>query len=382
MSTYDVIVLGVGAMGSATLYHLARRGLRVLGLEQFDIPHELGSSHGVTRIIRLAYYEHPSYLPLLMRSYELWRELERGFGEQLLFITGSIDASGPNEMVFQGSLSSCREYNLPHEVLDGAALAKRFPGYQLPASMMAVLQPEGGFLTPERCIVAHVMGAQAHGADVRAREPVLGWEPTSSGVRVRTSRGTYEAGRLVVSAGAWVAKLLLQLQTVAVPERQVLGWFQPRQPSLFQRGTFPVFNLLVEEGRYYGFPVHGVPGFKIGRYHHFQEVIDPDRLDRAAQERDEEILRVATRRYFPEADGPTMALRTCIFTNTPDEHFLLDLLPGCPQVCVASPCSGHGFKFSSVVGEIMADLAQKGETRHNIAMHRFRPFAPPSAPLQ
>jgi sarcosine oxidase len=373
--TYDVIVLGVGAMGSAAIYHLARRGLRVLGLEQFDIPHDLGSSHGVTRIIRLAYYEHPSYLPLLMRAYELWRELQNGFGEQLLFITGSIDASEPNEGVFQGSLRSCQEYDLPHEVLDGTALAKRFPGYRLPASMQAVLQPEGGFLAPERCIVAHVTGAQSYGAAVHAREPVLGWEPIGDGVRVRTTRGTYEAGRLIVSAGAWVGKLVPQLQTLAVPERQVLGWFQPNNPAFFQRDTFPVFNLLVEEGRYYGFPVHGVPGFKIGRYHHFQEAIDPDHFDRDSHARDEEVLRAVTRRYFPDADGPTMALRTCIFTNTPDEHFILDRLPDCPQVCVASPCSGHGFKFSSVIGEIMADLAEKGETRHDTAMHRFRTFA-------
>lgn len=379
MPAYDVIVLGVGAMGSATIYHLARRGRRVLGLEQFDIPHDLGSSHGVTRIIRLAYYEHPSYVALLKRAYELWRELEKGFGEQLLFITGSVDASLPEEMVFRGSLQSCQQYDLPHEVLDGNQLAKRFPGYRLPASLHGVLQPEGGYLAPERCIVAHVTAAQAHGADVRAREAVLGWEPTANGVRVRTPRGTYEAGKLVVSAGAWVGKLVPTLAASAVPERQVLGWFQPQRPELFHPSRFPVFNLLVEEGRYYGFPIHGVPGFKIGCYHHFQEVIDPDQFDRGVHPRDEEVLRVATRRYFPEADGPTMALRTCIFTNTPDEHFLMDHLPGCPQVCVASPCSGHGFKFSSVIGEIMADLADSGQTRHDIWMYRFRAFAEKSS---
>src|SRR5579859_134681 len=205
---YDVIVLGIGAMGSATAYHLARRGLRVLGLEQFDIPHDLGSSHGVTRIIRLAYYEHPSYLPLLMRAYELWRDLQKEFREKLLFITGSVDVSKPDEAVFQGSLRSCQEYRLPHEVLGAAEVNRRFPGYRLADGMMAVFQPDGGFLTPERCIVAHVMGAQACGAEIHAREPVLEWEPTANGVRVRTSGGNYEAGKLVVSAGAWVAKLV------------------------------------------------------------------------------------------------------------------------------------------------------------------------------
>jgi sarcosine oxidase len=174
---YDVIVIGVGGMGSATLYHLAQRGRKVLGLERYNMPHEMGSSHGITRIIRLAYYEHPSYLPLLHRAYALWRELQQLAGEQLLFITGSLDAGPPGSAVFEGSRQTCELYNLAHEILTGAQVNQRFPGYRLPPETMAVFQPEGGFLTPERCIVAHVMLAQAHGADIHAREPVLGWEP-------------------------------------------------------------------------------------------------------------------------------------------------------------------------------------------------------------
>src|SRR5262245_14572293 len=177
MTRYDVIVIGVGGMGSATVYHLARRGRKVLGLEHFNIPHEMGSSHGITRIIRLAYYEHPSYYPLLRRAYELWRDLEKRAGEQLLFITGSIDASPPGALVFEGSRRSCEEYGLAHEILSGVQLNKRFPGYRLPPETMAVFQPEGGFLTPGRCIVSHVVQAQAAGAEVHAREPVLDWQP-------------------------------------------------------------------------------------------------------------------------------------------------------------------------------------------------------------
>jgi sarcosine oxidase len=371
MNRYDVIVLGVGGMGSATLYHLARRGRKVLGLERYNIPHEMGSSHGITRIIRLAYYEHPSYLPLLRRAYELWRELQQLAGEQLLFLTGSVDAGPPGSPVFEGSRKSCEAYGLPHEVLTGTQLNPRFPGYRLPRETMAVLQPDGGFVTPERCIVAHVTVAQAHGAEVHAREPVLGWEPHGDGVRVQTDRAVYEADKLVIAAGAWVSKLAAPLARVAVPERQVLGWFQPLRPELFAPERFPVFNLLVEEGRYYGLPVHGVPGFKVGRYHHLEEAVDPDQMDRECYPRDEQVLRAVTERYFPDAAGPTMALRACLFTNTPDEHFVLDLHPQYPQVCIASPCSGHGFKFSSVVGEIMADLAEGGATRHDIAMHRL-----------
>jgi sarcosine oxidase len=368
---YDVIVIGVGAMGSATVYHLACRGRKVLGLEQYNIPHEMGSSHGITRIIRLAYYEHPSYVSLLRRAYELWRELQEQAGEQLLFLTGSLDAGPAGSVVVEGSRRSCEDYGLPHEVLSATEVNRRFPGYRLPPDMMAVFQPQGGFLTPERCIVAHAMQAQAMGADIHAREPVLAWEPLSKGVRVTTPRATYEADNLVISAGAWVAKLVGPLQGLAVPERQVLGWFQPREPAWYLPERFPVFNLLAEEGRYYGLPVYGVPGFKVGRYHHLEQKVDPDRCDRECHSMDEQVLRTFTERYFPTGAGPTMGLRACMFTNTADEHFVLDLHPDYPQVCIASPCSGHGFNFSSVVGEIMADLAEKGQTSHDISMHRL-----------
>jgi sarcosine oxidase len=374
---FDAIVVGVVGMGSAALYHLARRGKRVLGIERYDVPHEMGSSHGITRLIRLAYYEHPSYVPLLRRAYELWRELEALAGEQLLYITGSLDAGPPDSEVVQGSLRSCELHDLPHELLSSAEITRRWPGYRLPAAHVAVLQPEGGFLLPERCIVHHVEAAQALGAEVHAREQVLDWAPTSDGggVRVRTDRGTYEADRLIVSAGAWVGALVKRLAGLAVPERQVLAWLQPRQPELFEFGRFPVFNLLVDEGRYYGFPIHGVPGFKLGRYHHLGERIDPDRARREPDARDEAVLRTFVERYFPEAAGPTMALRSCMFTNTPDEHFVVDLHPQYPQVVIASPCSGHGFKFASVMGEILADLAVDGRTQHDISlfgMGRFR----------
>ncbi len=363
---YDAIVLGVGGMGSAACFHLARRGLRVLGLERYDVPHAMGSSHGVNRIIRLAYYEDPSYVPLLRRAYELWRELEAGFGERLLHVTGSIDAGGPDDEVFHGSLRSCELHGLRHEVLSSDELARRHPGYRLPAGHLAVFQPEGGFLVSERCVVAHVVAAQAAGAEVRARERVLGWEPDGDGVRVTTDRGTYRAGRLVVCAGAWIGELVPELEGLARPERQVLGWFQPRRPEAFRPEVFPVFNLAVAEGRYYGFPVWGVPGFKVGRYHHLGEEGTADGIDREPRAEDEALLRAFAERYFPDGAGPTMGLRGCLFTNTPDEHFVLDRHPAYPQVVLASPCSGHGFKFCSVIGEILADLAERGETRHEI----------------
>ncbi len=368
-SSYDVIVIGVGGMGSATAWQLARRGCRVLGLEQFNIPHELGSSHGQTRIIRLAYSEHPSYVPLLRRAYALWREIQEQAGERLLHITGALDAGPADDWVYQGSKTSCEEHGLPHEILTGTEVNRRFPGYRLPEDIMAVFQTDGGYLPPERCIVAYVEAAHAAGAEIRGCEPVLDWTSNGRGVSVRTAKTTYTADRLVITAGAWIGKVVSVLERAVQPERQVLAWLQPRQLDLFLPDRFPVFNIQVPEGRFYGLPVHGVPGFKIGRYHHLEESVDMDRIDRSTHPRDEAVLREFAERYFPDGAGPTLSLQVCAFTNTPDGHFILDTHPEYPNVFVASPCSGHGFKFCSVIGEIMADLATTGETTHDIALH-------------
>jgi sarcosine oxidase len=375
LPAYDAIVLGLGGMGSATLFHLARRGLRVLGLERFDLLHDYGSSHGLTRIIRLAYWEHPTYVALLRRSYELWRELEGLAGERLLHITGSVDAGPGGGAIFEGALESSELHGLAHEVLDGDELHRRFPGYRLPRQIRCLYQPDGGFLLPERCDVAHVEQALANGAEVRCREPVIAWEANGGRVRVRTPRGHYEAGRLVICAGPWASKLVPELDRLAVPERQVLAWLQPPRPEYFRLGAFPVFNLEVEEGRYYGFPSFLVPGFKFGKYHHRGEQVDPDTVNREPEPADENLLRAFARRYFPDGAGATLMLKTCLFTNTPDRHFILDHHPSHPEVTVAAGFSGHGYKFCSVVGEVMADLAQDGRSRHDIEFFRLRRFA-------
>ena len=371
---FDCIVIGVGGMGSSTLYNLAKRGRRVLGLEQFDIPHAEGSSHGVNRIIRLAYYEHPSYVPLLRRAYELWSEIESVTGEQLLYKTGSIDTAPSGHEVFEGSLESCLLHDIPHRVLNHAQINEEFPGYQLPPGHMGLLQGDGGFVLSERSIVAYANAAMSTGAEIHAREVVSGWEPDQGGVRVFTDRGEYTAERLVITAGAWTSGMVPILDDLAVPERQVLAWLQPIDGSLYTPDVFPVFNAYFDEGRYYGFPVYGIPGFKVGRYHHLEEVIDPDFAIKTVNSEDEAVLRSAVERYFPKANGTTMTLKTCMFTNTPDEHFIVDLLPANPQVVVAAGFSGHGFKFASVIGEILADLAINGETEHNIDLLKIDRF--------
>jgi sarcosine oxidase len=356
---WDVIVIGVGGMGSAAAYHLARR-CKVLAIEQNNIPHDLGSSHGVNRIIRLAYAEDPRYVPMVRHAYRLWRNLEQRIGEQLLFITGGIDVGALTSSIVSGSMESCAMHGLEHEILNSAQLRSRFPGFRLPKTMVAVYQPEGGFVLSERSIVAHVSLALDLGAEIHAREQVLDWKVQKGKVTVRTNRSSYRSQRLVITAGPWAADSVKQLKGIVKPERQVLLWVQPKRPDLFRMGAFPVFYMQSSEGKFYGLPVYGIPGFKIGKYNHLKQQVDPNRMDRECHPRDEKVLREAIRKYFPDADGPTIAMKTCLFSNTEDEHFILDLHPDFPEVSIAAGFSGHGFKFCPVVGEIMADLALNG----------------------
>jgi sarcosine oxidase len=343
----------------------------VLGLEQFHVAHDRGSSHGITRIIRLAYFEDPSYVPLLRRAYELWDELGALVGEALLCRTGSLDIGMPGQGLFEGSRQACETHGLAHEVLTGADLHRRFPGYVLPDAALAVFQPDGGYLLAERCVIAHIDRAAQAGAEVHVGERVLAWAARGDGVRVTTDRAVYDADRLVLTAGAWMGKLVPSLAGVASPERQVVAWFEPHDPALFSPDRFPVFNMRTEEGTFYGVPMVGLPGLKVGRWHHRREIVDPDTMNRACDLRDEAMLRPCVERYFPQAAGATLSLNACLFTNSPDEHFIIDLHPEYPQVSVAAGFSGHGFKFCSVVGEIMADLADTGATRHNLGLFRL-----------
>ncbi|MEM7330889.1 MAG: N-methyl-L-tryptophan oxidase [Chloroflexota bacterium] len=365
---FNTIVVGVGGMGSATCYELSKRGLRVLGIEKFDIPHDLGSSHGYTRIIRQPYYENPNYVMLIKRAYELWDEIETRTNSRILYKNGSLDIGPADSWVFKGSLKSAVEHDLKYEVISGKEISMRWPGYQLPHDLMGIYQPDGGYLAPEKAIVSYVEAAHAMGAEIHGREEVLEWQPTSEGgVRVITDRAEYTADSLVYTAGAWNQNLLPFLNGLAIPERQVLAWLQPERPEMFQPDVFPVFNLLTKEGRYYGFPIHGVPGFKFGIYHHLEEHGFADEIDWEVYPDDEEMLREVAARYFPQGAGPTLTLKACMFTNSPDKQFIVDLHPEYPQVSFAAGFSGHGYKFASVIGEIMADLSERQSTRHDIS---------------
>ena len=354
---YDVIVIGVGGMGSATVYHLARSGCKVLGLEQFGVPHAFGSSHGSTRIIRMAYSEGPEYVPLLRAAYQYWREIEDIAGTSLLRVAGGLDIGSETSWTIKGSRKSCLENGLEFEELDSGGVNRTFPGYRLPASLRAIYQPDGGYVLSEVAIEAYVAAARVLGAEIVTNSQVRGWERHAAGLRVDTKGGHYEAKRLVITAGPWVGKLLHDLQAVCRPERQVMLWTEPIQKTVFEPEQFPVFNMEAPSGRYYGFPNDRGEGFKIGKYYHLRQQIDnPDRLDRACHPEDEAVLREAIKEYFPEANGLTRKMAACMFTNSPDGHFILDRYPGYRDVFVATGFSGHGFKFCSVIGKIMTEF--------------------------
>ena len=364
---FDAIVIGIGGMGSATVYHLAREGCKVLGLEQFGIPNRLGSSHGSTRIIRLAYSEGPEYVPLLRAAYRYWREIGSISGETILRTTGGLDIGTENSWTLRGSRQSCIEQGVDFEELDAGEVNRRFQGYRLPRSMRAVYQAEGGYLLSEAAIEAYASGSRQHGAEIHSGETVQCWDSTSHGVRVVTDCGEYRAKRLVVTAGAWVGRLCPALQTVCKPERQVMLWTAPLNPEGFVPSRFPVFNMEAPTGRYYGCPDHDGEGFKIGKYYHLEQGLeDPGELDRSCHPEDEAVLREGIREYFPLANGATRRMAACMFTNTPDRDFILDRVPGEDNVFVAAGFSGHGFKFCSVIGKIMAEYCLQQEPSWDI----------------
>ena len=366
MTPHDVIVLGLGGMGSAAAYQLASRGRRVLGLDAFERGHARGSSHGRTRIIRQAYYEAPEYVPLVQRAYQLWRELEVESGRGLLRITGGLNVGRPDGALVAGALASARQHGLPYEYLEPTVVAERFPAFRLTDDLVAVHEPEAGILEPEACVGVHLDLAARHGADLRHGERARGWSVDGSGVRVDTDRGAYTAERLVIAAGPWASELLADLQLPLAVQRVVNVHFEPIRPELFGPDRCPVHIWEIPEGQYYGIPALPEQGVKFGR-HDAGEICNPHTIRRDVDAEEIEALRTVLDRYLPGAAGDVKWTLTCMYTNTPDRHFVIDRHPRHDQVVYACGFSGHGFKFASVVGETLADLATAGETRHPIA---------------
>jgi sarcosine oxidase len=375
MKTYDVAVLGVGAMGSAACMHLARAGQHVLGLERFSIPNTRGSSHGATRILRLGLHESAKYVPIVLRAVELWDELGAQSGHRIFHRVGSLDISLPENSIFAGSLASCVKCGIAHEVLDAAEIRRRHPAISPAPGMKAVFQPGSGFVVPEAAITAHVNLALAAGAEIHGHERVLGWQRRGDHYEIETDRDRYEAGQIVVTTGAWLKKLT---GSPVAAERCVLGWFAPaRNAANFSAERLPVWIVNTEAGvHFYGFPIHGIPGFKLGRLREIPSPeVDPDLLRREPDRADEDEIRAFLRGIFPDADGPVLSMETCFFENTPDRDPIIDRLPGESGVWAIGGFSGHGFKYAAAIGEAAKDLAMGHEPRFDLAPFRADRFA-------
>jgi sarcosine oxidase len=383
VTAFDVIVIGLGGMGSAAAAHLAGRGQRVLGLEQFAPAHAFGSSHGRSRVIRLAYFEDPSYVPLLRRAYDLWDRLERDSGRPLLSITGGLMIGTPDSEVVSGSLRSAREHGLAHQLLDAADLRRRFPPFTPDAGVVALHEPRAGVLAPEAAIHAHLECASSR-ADLRFDQRVVDWQARpNGGVEVRTSRGRYEAGCLVLTPGAW-APTMFHLPALPLEvQRQVLYWFAPAGgAAAFAPDRFPIY--VWDRGgdtQVYGFPADEA-GVKVAFFRTSGAVrCTADSVERRVSPEEVSAMRRALAPCLPAlASGALTDTATCMYTLTPDHHFVIGRHPAHAQVVIASPCSGHGYKFASVVGEILADLAVDGATRHNIDLFAPERFVATSGP--
>ncbi|HYR87064.1 MAG TPA: N-methyl-L-tryptophan oxidase [Terriglobia bacterium] len=382
---FDVIVLGLGAMGSASVFQLARKTKRVLGLDQFSPPHSFGSSHGDTRIIRQAIGEGEEYVPLALRSYELWPEIEAATGKRILEITGGLILSGATTGAIHGSngflhqtIRCANKFGIRHSVLDADQIRTRFPQFNLTGDEQGYYEPMMGFLRPELCIESQLLLAEKHGAEIRRNEKVLELVLDSDEVLIKTSQGQYTAEKVVLSAGSWITQLLEEkLARYFKVYRQVLYWFDVKDSvEPFLPGAFPIF--IWEFGRHqddfiYGFPaIDGARGgVKVASEQHAVQTT-PETVNREVrQEEIDSIYGRYVRDKLPGLSNRCLKTTACLYTSTPDSGFVIDFHPLHPGVLIVSPCSGHGFKHSAAIGEVVADLAITGQSRMDISKFKM-----------
>jgi len=378
---YDVIVLGVGSMGAAACWFLARRGHRVLGLEQFDIPHEKGSHWGQSRIIRKAYFEHSDYVPLLERAYENWRSFEAETGSKLYHRTGIAYFGKHDHENIAGIRHSAGLHNIPVENWDHTRCQQKYPAFQIPPGFDVIFEPDAGFVTPERTIEMYVREAVKNGAVIKSNTPVGEWKQEGNKVRVFSQGTAYTADKLIITAGAWTSGMIPQLKTKLQVTLQFLAWVMPPDPDTFSLGNFPCWFVEDPElGTFYGFPLlppenfNGPVGLKLARHHpgqHFR----PEEIRENIPAGEEEMIRQFLKKYLPSAGDKIVSVKSCLYTYSPDTHFIIDHLPGSEnRVTFACGFSGHGFKFVPAVGEILADLATQGKTDLPIGFLRLNRF--------
>ncbi|MCI0700994.1 MAG: N-methyl-L-tryptophan oxidase, partial [Planctomycetia bacterium] len=355
-------------------YELARRGRRVLGLEQFELVHARGSSHGHTRIIRTAYAEHPGYVPLVKRAFEKWYDLEQFSGKHLLTECPCLNAGPPGSEHVEGVRASVREHKLVAEELTGDEINRQFPAFRFPVDYSGVLEQAAGFLYVEECVRAHIDSALSLGAEIHAEEAVREWKVVGDGVEVTTDKGTYRAAKFIVTAGAWATKLLADIGVPLTVMRQTLLWFDPHERAVFfRRDRFPIFIVDVPGKPFYGVPTIDRRGVKVARHYGAPELPNPDGVKWEIADADVAAIRPLLDTYLSGLGAFTKG-QVCMYTVSPDKHFVIDVHPRFPQVSVACGFSGHGFKFAPTVGEILADLAEQGNTKHEIGMFSTKRF--------
>jgi sarcosine oxidase len=374
--SHDVIVIGLGVMGAAACHALARRGLRVLGLEQFEPGHARGSSHGRSRIVRKAYFEDPRYVPLLREAYRLWHALEVQSGETLIQRTGCLNLGPPDHASVRGVRRSVEAHALPHETLSASEIRARWPVLHPAAGEVGIYESDAGFVVPERCLQLLLERARRHGAELRQGEPVRQWVPAGPDLAVVSDAGEYRCRQLVICAGPWLGRVLegSGLELPLHVERQVQLWFRPERPERFAAGMLPALIHFAADRACYAVPAARDGLFKVAR-HHGGESVQPDAVRREPSDADVAEVRSWLRQYLPDADRPPAASEVCLYTNTPDGHFVIDRHPYREDVVVAGGFSGHGFKFAPLVGEIVADLLAGGRTPHAIEAFSIRRFA-------
>ncbi len=365
---FDVIVIGVGSMGSAACWYLSKRGYKVLGLEQFEIPHEHGSHFGQSRIIRQAYFEHPDYVPLLERAYTNWREFEMQSNTKLYHETGIVYFGQPQHATMEGVRESASLYSVLVHKLNGEESSLQFPYFTIPSDFETLVEPHAGFLTPELTVSLYAKEAAKLGAVIKTKQRVREWKEVGNKIHVNTDTGEYTAEKLIITAGGWTSKIIPQLKVSLKVTQQTLAWVTPKHPERFTFENFPCWFIEDPElGMYYGFPYVdgerflGPTGIKLAS-HRPGTTVDPDGVDRGNFGSDVEI-QFFLDKYLPSLEGKITNRKTCLYTYSPDENFIIDHLPGSgKRVTIACGFSGHGFKFVSVIGEILADLAMNGKT--------------------
>lgn len=381
---YDAIILGAGGVGSAAMWQLARRGLRVLGIDRFDPPHGEGSSHGQTRIIRQAYFEHADYVPLLLESYRLWEELEGLAGQRLKIETGLLEVGPRDGVVVPGVLSAARQHGLAVEELAVAEMESRWPGFRMPENqspeLAGVFEPRAGYLKVEECVAACLAEAQRHGAELLPNVEVHDWR-AGADVLVRTAAGDFRANRLVITAGAWAGPLLHNLGVSLEVRRKPLMWYEPRDASASAAALtsaandFPCFLFELSHGIFYGFPAVDERGLKAAEHSGGDAIANPLAIDRKLHATDHQRVDQFLQTHIPSVRTPCRDHAVCLYTMSPDEHFIVDRHPADPRVVFAAGLSGHGFKFTPVLGQALAELATEGVTCQPtgfLSLGRFR----------